>query len=190
MPRRSCSCASDGAHADAELRIEVRQRLVHEEGLRLADDRAPHRDTLALAAGERGRAPVEQLGEAQQLGHLLDPPTRVVLRRPADFQSVAEVLAHRHVRVQRVVLEDHRDVAMPRREVGDVTVADADVPLGDVLEPRDHPQQRRFAAARRAHEDHELAVPDLERNVVDRHDAAGEPLRDVTEGDAGHRAMV
>jgi len=35
-------------HLDAELRVEVRERLVHEEGLRLADDGTPHRDALAL----------------------------------------------------------------------------------------------------------------------------------------------
>ena len=38
------------AHLDAELRVEVRERLVHQEGLRLADDRAAHRDALPLAA--------------------------------------------------------------------------------------------------------------------------------------------
>jgi hypothetical protein len=48
------------AHRHAELRVEVRQRLVHEEGGRLADDRAAHRDGLALAARERvtSRSPI------------------------------------------------------------------------------------------------------------------------------------
>ena len=48
--------ASDlGAHLDAELRVEVGERLVHEERLRLADDRPPHGDALPLAARERAR---------------------------------------------------------------------------------------------------------------------------------------
>ena len=42
-----------GLHA--ELGVEVRQRLVHEEDLRLADDRPAHRDTLTLTTGERLR---------------------------------------------------------------------------------------------------------------------------------------
>src|SRR5882672_9554125 len=41
-----------GAHRDAQLRVEVGQRLVEQEHLRLAHDRAAHRDALALAAGE------------------------------------------------------------------------------------------------------------------------------------------
>ena len=39
-----------GAHLDAQLRVEVGQRLVHQECLRLANDRTAHRDALPLAA--------------------------------------------------------------------------------------------------------------------------------------------
>ena len=41
-----------GALLDAQLGVEVGERLVEEEDLRLADDGAPHRHALALAAGE------------------------------------------------------------------------------------------------------------------------------------------
>ena len=37
---------------DAELGVEVRQRLVHEEHLRATHDGAAHGDTLTLATGE------------------------------------------------------------------------------------------------------------------------------------------
>src|SRR5207245_1978828 len=46
-----------GTHLHAQLRVEVRERLVHEEDLRLAHDRAPHRDALALTAGQLARHP-------------------------------------------------------------------------------------------------------------------------------------
>jgi hypothetical protein len=41
-----------GAHLNAQLGVEVRQRLVHEERRRVAHDGAPHRHALALAARE------------------------------------------------------------------------------------------------------------------------------------------
>jgi hypothetical protein len=41
-----------GAGLQPQLRVEVRERLVHQEDLRLAHDRAAHRDALALAAGQ------------------------------------------------------------------------------------------------------------------------------------------
>jgi hypothetical protein len=53
------------AHADAELGVEVRQRLVHEESRRLTADRPPHRDALALAAGERVRPSAKQVLEPE-----------------------------------------------------------------------------------------------------------------------------
>ena len=42
-----------GAGLNPQLGVEVGQRLVHAEHLRLAHDRPAHRDPLALAAGER-----------------------------------------------------------------------------------------------------------------------------------------
>ena len=44
------------AHRDAQLGIEVRERLVHEECLRLAHHRPAHRNALALAARRARRA--------------------------------------------------------------------------------------------------------------------------------------
>ena len=54
------------AHAAAQLGVEIRQRLVEQQHLRLEHERARHRDALLLAAGELGwHAPLEAL-EADQ----------------------------------------------------------------------------------------------------------------------------
>jgi hypothetical protein len=92
----------------------------------------------------------------------------------------------RHVRIQRVVLEDHRDVAVLRGEIVDHLAPDLQVSRGDVLEPRDHPQRRRLPAARRADEDHELRVADLQVHVLHGLEAVRVPLDDVVELDLGH----
>ena len=44
-------------------------------------------------------------------------------------------------------------------------IADQDLAVTDLLEPGDHPQRRRLAAAGRADEHHELAVADLELEI-------------------------
>ncbi len=111
-----------------------------------------------------------------------------LLRRVAQLQAEREVVAHGHVRVERVALEDHRDVAVLGRDVVHDPLADPQRAAGDVLEPGDHPQAGRLAAARRADEDHELAVADLEVQVVDRLDLAVQ-LAHVIEGDCGHRSL-
>ena len=61
------------AHPDPELRVEVRERLVHEERLRLAHDRAAHRDALPLTAGQLRGPALEQILETEHAGHLVDP---------------------------------------------------------------------------------------------------------------------
>ena len=58
-------------------------------------------------------------------------------------------------------------------------------PEDDVLEPGDQSQQRRLAAAGRSDEHGELAVVDLEADVVDDLDLA-EILADLLEFDAAH----
>ena len=45
-----------GAHLHPKLGVQVRQRLVHQEGRRFAHHRAPHGDPLPLPAGQRPRA--------------------------------------------------------------------------------------------------------------------------------------
>ena len=54
-----------GARLDAELGVEVGERLVHEEHRGLADDRPAERDALALAAGQLLRLAVEELVELE-----------------------------------------------------------------------------------------------------------------------------
>ena len=90
------------------------------------------------------------------------------------------------MRVQRVVLEHHRDVAILGRLVVDDLAADPQLAVGDVLEPGDHPQRRRLPAARRADEDHELAVGDVEVQLLDGLEAVGVALGDLVENDVGH----
>ena len=178
------------AHADAQLRVEVRERLVHEERARLAHDRAAHRDPLPLAAGELRRLAVEQLREAEHARDLLDAPSDLGLRRPPHLEAVGHVLADAHVRVERVALEDHRDVASSRRQVGDVDAVDPDLARGRLLEPGDGTQERRLAAPGRPDEDDELAVGDREADVVDGDEAVAVGLRDSLELDRRHDRLA
>ncbi len=54
-----------GTHLHAQLRVEVRQRLVHQERGRVAHDRAAHRDPLALATGEVRRFALASAGSGR-----------------------------------------------------------------------------------------------------------------------------
>ena len=54
------------AHGGAELGVEVGQRLVEQEDLRLLDDGAPDGDALGLAAGQLLGQAVEQVLDFQE----------------------------------------------------------------------------------------------------------------------------
>jgi len=156
-----------GAGLHPQLGVEVRQRLVEQEDRRLAHDRAADRDPLALAAGELLRLALQVLGDAEDVGRLLHPAVHFVARRLADLEAELQVLPHRHVRIERVALEHHRDVAVLGRHVVDHPAADRDGAAGDLLQAGDHAQRRRLAAAGGADQHHELLVVDLQVQVLD-----------------------
>jgi hypothetical protein len=173
-----------------QLRVEVRQRLVHEERERLAHHGPAERDALALTAREGRGVPVEQLLEAEDPGDAVDPlgDARALLdaaaREPVDDRNVlpprqvlhdereAHVPADRHVRVQGIALEHESQVAVAGLEVLRLLAVDPDDPRAERLQARDHPQQGRLAASGGSEEHEEVAVLDLEAHVVDRGEVA------------------
>ena len=100
-------------------------------------------------------------------------------------QAEADIVADRHVRIERVALEHHREAALRRRLVDDVDAVDQDGAAGRVLEPGDQAEQRRLSAAGRADEDDERAVLHDEVDALDDLHVA-EGLLDALEFDLAH----
>ena len=65
------------------------------------------------------------------------------------------------------MLEHEADAPVAGSDPGDVAAVQRDAPVIDFDEPGDGAQQRALAAAGGAEEDEELALLDLERDVVD-----------------------
>ena len=174
-------------HLDAQLGVQVGERLVHQEDLRQPHDRAPHRDALPLAARELARLAVQILREAEQRRDLAHPRLPGALLDPGDLEREADVRLDGQIRVERVALEDHRHVAILRREIGDVARADEDRSRVDLLETGEHAQRRGLARPRRPDEHHQLAVVDVELECVDRrHVGAGIDAGRVLEVNVSH----
>ena len=101
-----------GAHLDAKLGVQVRERLVHEEYLWVAHDGAAHGDALTLASRERTRLSRKEQVEVKYLGRLAYLPVDLVFGSPLHLERERHVVIHAHVRVERIVLKDHRNVAI------------------------------------------------------------------------------
>ena len=155
-----------GAHRDAQLGVEVGKRLVEQKHLRIAHDGAAHGDALALAAGQLPGIALEQRRQRQDFRGALDAVRDFIGTRAAQLEREAHIVGDGHMRIERVVLEHHRNVALFRLDIVDDAITDRNGSRGDVFQAREHPQQGRLAATGGADQHDELAILDRNRHAV------------------------
>ena len=129
-------------HVLAELQIERAERLVEQQQRRLEDEAPRDRDALLLAARELVDALRLRAGKSDALQHRVDTARDLRARDTAPREAVADVVADRHHREQREVLEHHVDGPPVRRHAAHRGAADPHVTLVGREEPGDDPQQR------------------------------------------------
>ncbi len=129
-------------------------------------DRATHRHALPLPARQLRRPPIEHGRQPEHVRRFADALRNLGFRRLAHLEPEGQVLAHRQMRIERVALKDHGDVAIARLGRGDVDPIHDDGAARQRLEAGDAAQERRLAAARRTDEHEQLAVGDGERDVA------------------------
>ena len=159
------------AHLLAQAGVEIAERLVEQQQVRTDHERAGKRDALLLAARELVGVALGQGAETHELERLPPTPADLLSREPAHPEPEGDILEHREVRKERVVLEHERHVARVDGRFCDIDAAQADPSPVRRINPGDHAQDRGLAAAGGPEEGEELAAPD----------------REV---DAGHRAHV
>ena len=71
------------------------------------------------------------------------------------------------MRIKRIVLKDHSYVAVLGRDMGDGRTIDDHFAARHFLQTGHHAQQRRFSAARRSDQHHELAIGNVQRHALD-----------------------
>ena len=157
-----------GAHPG----VQRRQRFVQQQQARRSRQRAGEGDALLLAAGQLRRVFAflpGQVDQRQQLGHAaLDVGAFEFLV----LQTERDVARHGQVGEQRVRLKHDAEVALGRRQLGDVAPGLPHPPGGLDVEAGDGAQQRGFAAAGRPEEADELALVDGQRHFVQRREIA------------------
>jgi hypothetical protein len=95
--------------------IHIGERLIEEEDAGGAHQRAPQGNTLTLPSRELPRIAVQHRLQPQQCCDLADAFGDCMASPSANAQREGEVLEHRQMRVESVVLEDHAHVALLRR---------------------------------------------------------------------------
>ena len=154
---------------------------------RLADDRAAHRDPLALAARELPRLAVEELVERPA-----SRPPRATRGRSRPRRPCAILSANRCSRA-RSCAGRARSPGRPSRRRGPAAATSFTTrppmrssPSVMSSRPAIIRSSGRLAAARRPDQHHQLAVGDLQRQVLDRLCAVVESLRHMVQDDFRH----
>ncbi|MNI40092.1 hypothetical protein D3C73_942950 [compost metagenome] len=149
-------------HLDAQLGIQVRQRLIHQQHLRFDDQCARKRHALALSTRElRGQARrvLRQADALKGRRHLLLDVHGGHLPRA---QPVGRVVEHASVGKERVVLEHHADVALVRGYARNVVSAEPQAARRNGGEAGDGAQQGGLAAAAGPQQGEEAAWGDVQ----------------------------
>ena len=122
-----------GAHLDTEFCIQIGQRFIEEEDGGVANDGAAHRHALALSTRQLPGVAIEESGEIEDRGGIVHLLLDFVFAAAREFQRESHVVAHRHVRIERIGLEHHGDVPLVRFEIVDGSVADFDLATADAF---------------------------------------------------------
>ena len=173
-------------HLKAQARIQIGERLVEQQQARILDQRASNGHALLLAAGELRRPAVHQHVHMHQLRDFLRPLDALRLGDLLRLQGEADVAHHRHVRVERVILENQADAALFRRQLRHVLIVKVDLAAGHREDAGEHVQQRALAAARRAQQGNQLSILQRRAEFADRRHI-GKALCDMIEYNAHSR---
>ena len=187
LPDRALQLA---ARLLAQRRVQVRQRLVEQQHARVGRERAGQRHALLLAAGDRGHAAVLEAGEARERQHLGDARPRGARAAPPAAEAEGDVLAHGHVRKERVVLEHHAEAPPLRGQRGDVLALDEDPARVRGLEAGDQAQHGRLAAAGGPEQRDDLALRGGEGDLARDGERAEALLERLEAEELGHPGAV
>ena len=99
-------------HLLAQIGVEVRQGFVEQQGFRLDDQGAGQRHALLLSAGQFAGITLRQnfeFGGFKDDVEFFGDGGAIDLSQP---QAIDDIFGDRHMRPQRVALEDHRHLAL------------------------------------------------------------------------------
>ena len=156
----------------AVLRIERRERLVHQQHAGIGDEGAGDGAALAHAAGQLMRIVTAEPAQADEPERRLDALGRLAATHPAGHQAEADIGLDVHPGKQAALLEHHRVLDRPAGRL------DLDGAAGLAIQAGEDAQQGRLAATARADDAQELPRRDRQADVIDRDDPrlAGDEL--------------
>ena len=127
-------------HRRTEFCVQVGKRLIQQEYGRITDHGASKSHPLPLSAGQFFWLTVQQVFQVKDLRRLMYTTVDLRLVFLTKIQPKRDILIYIHMRIERIVLEYHRNIPILRRHLIHQAVSDIYLALRDCLKPRDHTQ--------------------------------------------------
>ena len=160
--------------------IQIGKGLVQQQDLRHLHKRPGNGHPLLLTAGKLVGLPGQERVDLHQSGSLQHPLPHLFLgqsvRALPVFQREADVLLHRQVGVQGIVLEHKAHAPVLRRQVGHIVLPKEDSAGGRLFQAAEHIQRGAFAAAGGPQQTDQLPIGDSKGKVADRHNLLPLPV--------------
>ncbi|MDF2117934.1 hypothetical protein PY365_20385 [Roseiarcaceae bacterium H3SJ34-1] len=157
------------AHVLAQRRVEVAQRLV-EQHQRPGGKATRDGDALLLSAGQFRGIAIPVGGKTGDIERMIQPLGYVMIRKPLCLEPEGQIVGDRHVRPQRIILEDHADPSpfswYDRLLAPLDTSVQRDQSLFGLDQSGNDAQKRGLAGPAGAEKGHHFAGRDLEIEVV------------------------
>ena len=140
--------------------------LIHNEDVRVADQRLRKTHALAIALGEVADQPVFHVGDAGGIHHLVHLGGRFLLGNAVDVGAEGEKVRYRHIHVQRRDFRQKADAGHGLLGAGDgVHSVDIKLAGGGHVVAGEHLHEGALARAVGAQQPHDLPVADGEGDV-------------------------
>ena len=154
------------SHGNSELGVQVGQGFIEQKHLWIPDNGSTKGYPLALTAGQLPRFAVKQLVDTKKISCLSDGPLDFNFGDLAHFQTETHIVINRHLGIQRVILKNHGDIAIPGMNIINKTIPDKHLTRRNHFQAGDQPQGGALSATGRAHQYDEFTICDIQRKIV------------------------
>ncbi len=171
-PEFFADTADLGAHLDAKLGIEIRERFIQHEAAWAHHEGAGKRDTLLLPAGELIDFAIAETVHLDHGEGLLDAFLDLSLLDAPFFKAEGDILEDIEMGPEGVALEHHGCLPLVRRDLADVITVEQDFALFRKMKTGNGTEQSGLTAAAGPEQEKEFTGSDVDIELVQRNNAA------------------
>ena len=146
--------------------VEVAERFVEEDEFRVPDEGPAKSHPLLSTTAETPDVILPDVRHAEEPQRVINLRFNLGPRSVSNLERKGDVLGDGQVGIQRIILEDHGDVALARSEAAYRMLIKIDLSLRRLLDACDHFQRRALATPRGTEKGHQLAVLTQEVQIL------------------------